>query len=268
MIAFETYLYGDFGYERPENPNDTVFLVDKFIHLPSIRPFFLEKIVEFCIEFCHNSDFRNKLLEKSNKCPILLYKLFQKGVLSFAEIETHLRNNDSFIVCYYFRKEINDFMGFILEKYKPKELDEGFLENDNDIDDFIEFGFLPSSIEYCLKYDDIDFLRNIDLLFVKDAQWSPFEWSLRPDSLKLLPFSGYFGSINCFKHLLLNGFEICEVTRSSIVCSGSFDLFHLCNYEKCFFNEIIFNATKFSQQNMLAFFTENGADINTRNKNQ
>ena len=48
------------------------------------------------------------------------------------------------------------FESLILSKSEPSDLDGSFLENANEIDISIQYGFLPSSIEYCLKYDDID----------------------------------------------------------------------------------------------------------------
>jgi len=91
----------------------------------------------------------------------------------------------------------------------------------------IEYGYLPSSIEYHLKYDAIDsFINMYDL--IPKAKWSPFEWSNKPEYLDLLSFARFFGSIKCFKHLLMKGFEIKENVLSMVVCSGCFDLFHLC----------------------------------------
>jgi len=64
----------------------------------------------------------------------------------------------------------------LLRKNKPVDFDESFIENANDIDQLIEFGYHPSSMEYCLKYDVIDDLLKIDNKN-QEAKWSPFEWS-------------------------------------------------------------------------------------------
>jgi len=44
------------------------FCVDRIIELPKIRPHQLEKAVRLSIEYWKYSDFRQKLVEKSNEC--------------------------------------------------------------------------------------------------------------------------------------------------------------------------------------------------------
>ena len=61
----------------------------------------------------------------------------------------------------------------------------------------IEYGFVPSSIEYCLKYDAIDEFTDFNITN-QEAKWNK-----KPKYLDLLSFSGYFGSIKCFKHIIM-----------------------------------------------------------------
>ena len=146
--------------------------------IPKIRPHQLEKAVSLSVEYCKSADFHRKLLEKSNKCPVLMYQLYKRGVFVFEDIEPFLSNRNTFILCYYFRKESNDFESFIRGKNKPRCVELSFFENISDIDLMIEYGYLPSSIEYHLKYDVIDsFINMYDL--TQKAEWSPFEWSIK-----------------------------------------------------------------------------------------
>jgi len=257
-ISFERFLFGD-GDEI--FIDDIEFCVDRIVMLPKIRPHQLEKAVRLSLEFSKSVVFQRKLLEKSNECPVLIYRLHKRGVFGFKEIEPFLAPYDTFLLCYYFRKQINDFEIFIQSKDKPICYEESFLENTNDIDQLIEYGFLPSSIEYCLKYDAIDDLLSIDN-YDQKAKWSPFEWSIKSEYLGLLAFSGFFGSIKCFKHLLLNGFEINENVKSMVVCSGCFDLFHLCQVHK----ELSFNcfckASEYFHLPLLVFMIENRSNVN------
>ena len=210
--SFEKFLFGE---GNGIVIDDMEFCVDRIVMLPRIRPHQLEKAVELSAEYCKFADFRRKLLEKSNECPVLIYQLFKRGFFVFEEIEPFLNDRVTFFLCYYFRKEIENFESFIESKYKPYGFDESFFENENDIDQLIEYGYLQSSIEYCLKYDVIDdfaFFNNLN----QAAKWSPFEWSFRPDYLDLLSFAGFFGSIKCFKHLLMKGFEINDNVLSTI----------------------------------------------------
>jgi len=140
-------------------------------------------------------------------------------------------------------------------------LEKTFFENENDIDQLIEYGYLPSSIEYCLKYDVIDDLLKIDY-FQQKAKWSPFEWSDKSEYLDLISFAVFYGSIMCFKHLLMKGFEINENVLSMVVCGGSFDLFHICQGQQSVTPNLVIKASEFFHLPLLVFMRENGADIN------
>jgi len=260
-ISFERYLFGD---ENEITIEDVGFVVDRLIKLPQIRPHKLEQAITLSMEYSQNSDFVEKMIEKANDCPVLIYKLQMKEVITIEEILPFLRFRGTFILCHYFRKFIFDFDGLITNKKKPEEFDESFFQNSKHFDNLIEYGYLPSSIEYCLKYDDIDGFLNIHTL-KREAIWSPFEWANKPKYLDLLSFSGYFSSINCFKHLLMNGYEINQKVISMVICSGCFDLYHLCKGEGSLTIENIFNVSEFCHLSLLEHMIENGADINAKN---
>jgi len=262
-LLFENYLY------RGENKitiMDVDFFLDRVVMLPKIRPHELEKAVSLSADYSKIADFRGKMIEKYIKCPILLYKLNKRGIFMFDEIEPFLGKRDTFILSYYFRKDIENFEVFIKNKNRPKDFDEFFLENTNNIENLIEYGFWPSSIEYNLKYDIIDELWEYKFL-EQEAKWSPFEWSNKPNSLDLLSFSGFFGSIKCFKQLLLNGFNVNEKVLPMVICSGSLDLFHLCQGPRFISSKNACKASEFSQLSLLNFMIENGADINGHTDN-
>jgi len=262
-IDFERFLFGEDSDNKFEI-DDVEFWAEKMITFISLRPLKLEKAIFLCKDYCSDANFKQKLLEDSIYCPVLIYKLYKKGVYSFNEIEPIIMCEDSFILSHYFYKEIEDFESFIINKAIPSGIDESFLENAIDIDYLIEYGYLPSSIEYCLKYDDLEVFRDFSLTNMNDAKWSPFEWSCRPDYMDLLSFSGFFGSIRCFKHLLLNGFEINNEVTLSVVCSGSFDLFRLCSGD-IFSTEYLCKASEFGHFSLITFLYENGTEINAKN---
>jgi len=263
-ISFEDFLFGEGNEIRI---NDMEFCVDRIIELPKIRPHQLDKAVRLSIEYCQIADFRRKLLEKSNECPVLIYQLYKRGIFVFEEIEPFLRNSNTFLLCYYFRKEIKDFDSFIKSKDKLDDLDASFFQNENEIDQLIEYGFLPSSIEYCLKYDVIDDLLNLNNLNQK-ARWSPFEWSIKRQNIDLLSFAGFFGSIKCFKHLLMKGLVINEKVLSMVVCSGCLDLFHICQGQDFLTPNLVCQVSEFFHLSLLDFMIENGADINAKNEDE
>ena len=259
-ISFEDFLFGEGNEIRIK---DIEFCVDRIVMLPKIRPHQLDKAVRLSIEYCQIADFRGKLLEKSNECHVLIYQLFKRGIFVFEEIEPFLCSRDTFLLSYYFRNEIKDFYSFIKNKSKPHGIDDSCFKNTNDIDQLIEYGFLQSSIEYCLKYDVIDDLTVCENLN-QEAKWSPFEWSNKPDYLGLLSFAGFFGSIKCFKHLLMKGFEIDAKVLSMVVCGGSFDLFHIYQGKQFGALNLVCKASQFFHLPLLVFMIENGADINAK----
>jgi len=261
-IAFENFLFGDGNGIAID---DIEFCVDRIVMLPKIRPHQLEKAVELSVEYCKLAGFRRKLLEKSNECPVLIYKLYKRCVFVYEEIEPFLNNRVTFMLCYYFRKEIKDFKSLIKSKYKPYGLEESFFKNESDIDQQIEYGYPLSSIEYCLKYDVIDDLAVFDN-FDRKIKWSPFEWSIKPKYLDILSFAGFFGSIKCFKHLLMKGFGINESVSLMVVCSGCLDLFHLCQVQQIITTESLCKASEFCHLSLMIFMKENGVDINAKNK--
>ena len=264
LILFELFLYSD---ETEHKILDEDFFADRIIMLPRFRPHHLERAVELSVDYCQNKVFKQKLLEKSIECPVLIFRLFKRGVFVFEEIEPFLRDRNSYLFCYYFRQEIIHFESFIRNKRIPNDFEDELLENRYHLDQLIEFGFLSSSIEYCLKYDVIDVFRDMTISNEKYAKWSLFEWSCKPKYLDLLSFSGFFGSIKCFKQLILNEYEISNEVISMVVCSGCFDLFHFCQRNQIYTNESLYIAVEYCQLHLLAFMIENGADINIKNDN-
>jgi len=257
-VAYERFLY---GYEKEIVINDMEFCLDRIVILPQIRPHKLELAVRLSIQYCLKADFKKEFLAKSIKCPVLIFQLFKRGVFVFEEIKPYLESVNAFLLSYYFRKEIDNFDIFIQNKTKPSFFDETFIENPNNIDLLIEYGFWPSSIEYCLKYDDIDELQSINIM-EQVVKWSPFEWSFKPSFYDVLAFSGFFGSIKCFKFLLMNGFVIETGVISMVVCSGCLDIVHMCSIQEFINDNICYLAIEFCQPLVLEFMIENGANLN------
>jgi len=260
QIQFEGYLYSKTFWEE-EEINDIGFIVNHILQLPALRPFSLEKAIDLCIRYCEMSTFRHLLLKGANKCPVLIHRLFVKDIFQFNEIEPLLFPKTSYMLCYYFRDFISDLGNILREKIKPDDLDESFLENEESISALIEYGFLPGSIEFNLKYDDIDSFRIQFPISQSETKWSPFEWSIKPDFSDLLSFSAFFASVRCFKFMIMNGFEVNDNVRYMIVCSGSFDLFHISCEKLVDFSCLLNNASKFNHLNMISYFFENGAGI-------
>jgi len=112
----------------------------------------------------------------------------------------------------------------------------------------------------------VDNLNNF-INLKKIAEWSPFEWSSQPEYLDLLSFSGFFGSIKCFKHLLIRGFEINHNVVRMVECSGCLDLFYLSQGQLFITSASVCKAAAFCHLSLLVFMIENGAEINAKGFN-
>jgi len=271
LLQFEASLF-DEDAEFISLPISNVdFWVDRLVVFPSLRPFMLEKAVDLCCDYCQNANFRDILIEKSiTGCPVLLYRLFKRGSFTLDQIESKLCHPETYISSFYFRKEIKGFVEFFEAHSQLYDYDNNFFKGENDIELMIQYGFVPLSIEYCLKYDDIDVFRS---LFSKEyfsnkpiCDWSPFEWCQSPDNVSLMSFSGYFGSLQCFKFLLMNGFKIEDSVKSTVVCSGNTDLIRLCNEGTRDYSNHLNKAAEFIRSKFIHYFIEMGAFINGSSK--
>jgi len=261
LLNFESSVYNEGDFSSSEI-GDLEFWVNRIVILPSIRPFSVDKAVNLSIKYGKNAYFKEFLLEESfESCPVLIHRLYQKGFFGIDEIQPYFLKENCFHLCFYFRKMIVDFNGFIVCKEKPRSFDESFIWNEEDIDLLIKFGYKPSTIEYCLKYDDIDAFKDIFPIKPNKARISPFEWSNLPKSLDYLSFSSFFGSIKCFKYMLVNGFSITENVIASVMCSGNMDLFHICEYERINYSTQIQYASKFNHLSFVKYCIDNGAKV-------
>jgi len=270
LIQYENMLYGDNAEFFALDIVDIDFWIDKITHLPRYRPFLLNNVIKLCEEYIQNPLFKSKLLTMSLKlCPVIIYRLFMRGIYLFDEIFEEL---DTFhrTACFYFRELIP--MDHKLYHKMQKSPDFALIntENNKTVEMMIEYGFLPGTIEYSLKYDDIECLTRHSSSFnisngIK-AQWCIFEWAEMPRFLDFLSFAGYYGSIQCFKYLLINGFEINSCVSQNVACGGCFDLVHMCLKFDHDDSQMIRMASHFCRFSILKYFVENGADININNE--
>jgi len=270
MLSFENSLFGDSPSFEYEESIDEDFLVDKLVMFPALRPLFLDRIVSLCKCYCQSRNIRKKLLNMSiDGCPVMIYKLFLEEMFTFGEISELLDKNLSGIIYYYFKNQIEEFEDRIMHKEAYALVKKLPRCGEDDIQQMIRYGFVPETVEYCLKYDDIDqllvLLGDFENLLDQNAIWSPFEWAKKPDTLSFLSFAGYFGSIKCFKLLILKGFNIDQSICESVVCSGSMDLFHIC-YSYCNnYSDLLSKAIVFHHFSIICFLIENGVNVNEKN---
>jgi len=268
FLEFESSLYGNNPTFKRVQIVDVEFWIDRIVQFPSLRPLLLEKIVTLCVLYCEETCFREEFLEKCvNKCNILVYRLYQLGVYMYPEIEKILKKSNNTISYFYYRKEIENFPQLIQTLDAGSECDHSSLINNSDLDSMIQYGFAPSTIEYCLKYDDIDnfrtLLHDLSPFFNGCIEWSLFEWSRIPDSYDYLSVSALFGSIRCFKHLLFHEYEIDDYVRVASVCSGNHELYHLCNTTTLDLSNHLLVASVYGHAELISFLIEKGVVIDS-----
>jgi len=222
LVSFIKETYDELGNE----------LINKIIFFIGIRPL---KIEDYCISIAkiNNFAFKNSVIEFGNrKCPKLLFELFKIGWISMDEIEREILKYPTILCQMYFydihkifSQENYDYWG-VSEFYEEK-----YVCAPDDHKDYKSFGFPRNSVQYAIKYDEIDEFKNHCTVtgfdMDQELESNPFEWSEINRFLSLLAFSAHFGSIKCFKFLIMSGVEPIENDLDSVVFSGNLDIFHV-----------------------------------------
>ena len=267
QLVVEKMLYGEspvFEYIEIQKKD---FLVSIFGLYPKLRPLHLDNFVLFCLPYLQDAYFRKIILEKVFiVCPTLVQRLYRMSGFTKEEIHESLELHRRKFLCLFFKNDIevdnNDFSERDAQNYH-KYCD------DTELDSLIQFGFYKTSMEFCLKYDlceEID-RRMINNPNKRECEWSPFEWSEKPKSLDYMSFCGFYGSIKCFRVLLLSGFVINELVVSEVVCSGSMELFNIVSdhIQKSYSH--LHEASRFFNLSIVEFLVNQKADINEKTLN-
>jgi len=205
------------------------YIADSIILGFRLRPFSNERIIQICSKYCDSDEFREILIKKSIwNCPALLRKLFIQNCLPISEIVSGLKKDPDYISCLFFYKDIPDFLSFVSD-FGPSVCP--YLSNRTRLDELIEYGFEVGSIGYVLKFDVVeslhDLLDNIDLTTQK-IEWSPFETTMQPFTLFYISFAAHFGSLKCFRLLLLNNNVQDGYFLAESIHGGCYEIFHYC----------------------------------------
>jgi len=174
--------------------------------------------------------------------------------LRIEDIFQYFKLSERLLLSIYFRKYVENFQ----EKFQQLSfrfgIDYSSFKNE-ELEMRILYGFSPRTIEYCLKYDDYNVLAELSL-DKEYAEWSPFEWSRKPQSLELLSFSGFFGSVKCFLFLLNSGYQLRDSIREMVICSCNYDLFQLVNNGNRDLSIKISHSIEFFNQKVLDYLIE------------
>ena len=97
--------------------------------------------------------------------------------------------------------------------------------------ELIQYGFKKDSLGYIIKYDEIEKLisysSEIDFDFNMNLKTSLFEVPLRYSTISLINASAFYGSVQSFRYLLVNGSKTDSDTCLRAIQGGNIDLIRL-----------------------------------------
>jgi len=237
------------------------FLVNECCLYPMIRPMDLDFIVDFCSKLMKNpkisANFKKRLISDclSSNSSVILERLYCMGELTMNDIIEKGPKN---------RVGLKYFLGhFPSLKVDKMYFDKKTIEyiRNNDIIELVHFGWPKTSLGYSLKFDDVDsflsqsnypgFNHNTEVI------WSVFEWANKPKSTKPSVICAHFGSLKCFKQLLLMGCVICEHTAQSSCFGGNIDIVRLVSEYQMFDSQSYYLSVLSQREEIVSWIESN-----------
>jgi hypothetical protein len=163
--------------------------------------------------------------------PFLAYKLIERGVISRENALKYLSKSNLFKFLIFHEKIISwDVPNCFRELFEKKK-------HLFPIDEIRQFGYPKNSIEYFLKADNFDELQRFstfaDFNFSATTFISPCDllYGIELENKSLLSVSAFYGSVQCFKFLLLNFVEVTSSVCASAVKCGDLEIIQICEQE-------------------------------------
>jgi len=262
-ILFERALFRDGKPDHYREIDDIDFVVNTLVNLSKFRPQKSELIFEFHQIYSTRNGFREKFLERAlNQNSFFVNILIDKNIYQIEEIY------DCFYDTSIERAETIRFLNYLTPSYDS--IGNDFQNTIDLLEMMFQTDYPPGTIEYCVKYDDIDGI----IRFYQDPSF--FKYEVHPmdiDNIMNLDFDilglcGFFGSMKCFKFFLgTHLFTIDQSVVECVVCGGSIEIFRLClqviDISEIFPKLIIF-ASCYNNLDLLCYFHENGAKTNEK----
>lgn len=241
-----------------------------------IRPKKVQTFVELSCSLClQNEAFRKEIFQTSQGT--FLRKLFKKGIFAKEEIYEKITRYEN--QYYYFAKEVGKIRDVKKKKSKNLPTMEKFY-NKYRSDDWAEFeqlaenGFLEDSLELIIKNDDLDALKKkmskesfdpnkkmSDNIFcpvgeVRSRYFEPRE------RCSLLSFAGFFGSSECFTHLLSSGVKFDDEVYMYSIEGGNAKIKNICKDHGGTFENASRGAVTYHRNDEFDWLLENGFHTN------
>jgi len=259
LIAYELSLFRDGKTDNIIEIDDSDFIINTLINLSRLRPQQYELVIALHQKYLKMQRFREKFLEKVLKknCLFVSHLIDKKiynsndfgngiaDIIDFSKQMIHVSFPEGNTIC-----------------LNPYEI----------IEKLIETSYSPGTIDYCLRFDDIDHIRSFfhdPSFFQNKAHVYEIENIISLD-IDWLGYCGFFGSIKCFKYLLeTNQYKIDQQVIECSICGGSIEIVRLCLHSidlLLWGPRLIFLASSFNNLDLLHFFYENGVDLNSKNE--
>ena len=241
------------------------FISSEIARVPYIRTFSVEAVFKLCVLMLNDTFYHELLLNETIfHSPAVLYRLFQYGSFTFAEI----KNKFVYYRCYcrtimfFFREipNIKSFIEYFEQFYLYNDLIQALNKNPSAIPDLIKYGWETNSIGYFLKYDlesELQQLMNNPTIKIdKLLKWSYFESAKEPSKLNPLSLAAYFGSTRCFKSIILAYPESkCDFTDA--VFGGSLEIIHMIFSSSILSPKHLFAASYVRKDDVLLWILQN-----------
>ena len=186
---------------------------------------------------------KSKILERAfiESSYAFLKALYEADAYQLYEIQEKIMQLRRFDFAFYFAKEIPiDYA----KGWKIPSVLVPFIAKFDQLqkDNWYQFDYLRENsweigtIGDIIKHDDVDTLSSLasEPGFIIDGfiEYSPFEPLRMPRVTTYISLAAFYGSIQCFKFLYLNGAQLTENVINCAVASGCCEAIHICSQEK------------------------------------
>ena len=267
-ILFEYQLFRDETPDNIEEIDDIDFVINTLVNLSSFKPNKNDLIFMFHQKYSERKGFREKFLEKAlNRNSLFVSLLVDKKIYSSDDV-AHLYStpNDT--------SSIVNLSNQLCTIECPRIESSDVCQDTFDLTEYlINTNYLPGTIEYCIRFDDIDGLCSIyqNPRVSQDPEFIIEIENIMNLNINLLGACGIFGSIRCFKYLLsTKEFLIDQSVIECVICGGSIEIFHLCLQTigvSCIVSKLVILASCYNSLDFLVFLVENSAEISFKTEN-
>jgi len=266
------------GWLRPENIDRLTKII---LDCSVLRVFLIEKYVELAKELSKIETLIRKsildmiIADSSNYYNTITYMRFLKysHLYQIYDINTLVvffspYPNTFKILCCFFPNEIqmqypklfrmfltfigDDKTGSLCKFYKENKDTE--LRNHKVLTDYTLYSYPKNSEQYCLKYDIIEKYKDITngfgFSFTNHIQSNPYDSYMKlVDNQPPLDFTARYGSIKCFRFILVN--EPRAIRKDYLTITGSIDILHLIEEVSRFTKQSLYNCMEFKHHDIV-----------------